>query len=171
MPTKDPTQHFENILMEVRGYVPNHALEIVAPTASGEEFSAGSLVSLNSSGEIVAGCDDDAMPLFARNGTDDFDHSGDEGNIEGAGIAALVATGGFEVYTTAFDTSETYDPNTLLTAGQGDDTGLVAPSPANYNDRVIVGCVSRVPKCTSETQYGQNLLNLWTMFIPKVETT
>lgn len=169
MPTINPSQSYENILTPVKGFVPNYALDYTAPAADGESFEAGSLVSLNSDGEIIAGCADDAMPMFSINGTDDFDNRGDTGNIAGAGIGALVATGGFEVYTTAYDTAETYTPNTFLTAATGSDAGKVTVSPTSYNDRVICGCVSRGEP--SDTQYDQDLLYFWTMFIPKTEVS
>jgi hypothetical protein len=169
MPTLNPSQTYENLGFAVRGYVPNHALEYNADPATGQSFEAGTLVSLNASGNIIAGCAASAMPMIAINGTSDFDAAGDTGNIDGAGIGALVATGGYEVYTTAYDTGETYAPNQLLTAGTGANVGKVVPSPATYNDSVIVGCVSQ--GTPTSTQYDQSLLFFWTMFIPAVSVS
>lgn len=169
MPTLNPSQSYENQLKIVKGFVPNHALDYAAQPASGESFEEGTLVSLDASGNFIEGCDDAAMPMFAINGTSDFDAQGDTGNVEGGGIAAFVATGGFEIYTTAFDTTETYSPNDFLTAGTGDNVGKVVPSDTNYNDHIVLGVVSQ--GTPDDTQYDQDLLYFWTCFLPAVKTT
>jgi len=169
----NPVQDYENRLIAVKGSVPGYDLDFNASLAADEEFAEGSLVSLNSDGEIVAGLasagDYVAMPMFAIQGTDSFDVQGDEGNIEGGGVTALVATGGFEVYTTAYDDAVSYSINTFLTAATGDDAGLVTTAAANYNDDTIVGQVSQEPR--EDDQYGQNILHFWTMFIPANKVT
>lgn len=171
MPTLNPSQSYETILGKVKGYVPDFALDYSAQPASGQSFNEGALISLDADGNFEAGCGAADMPMFAINGTSDFDAQGDEGNVEGGGISALVATGGYEIYTTAYDTTETYAPNDKLTAGTGDNLGKVVPSAATYNDGVIVGVVSQGEPGTANTQYGQDLLYFWTCFIPAVSTS
>lgn len=171
MPTLNPSQSYETILHPVKGFDPDFALDYAAQPATDESFNEGSLISLDANGNFEAGCGSADMPMFAINGTSDFDAQGDDGNVEGGGISALVATGGYEIYTTAYDTSETYAPNDKLTAGTGDNLGDVVPSVTTYNDDVIVGVVSQGEKGTADTQYGQELLYFWTCFIPAVSTS
>lgn len=170
----NPTQDYENQVIAVKGYVPQYALDYTAEIADSEEFDEGALVSLNSDGKLEAGLasagDYVAMPMFATQASDDLDVQHSDGNISGPGVTALVADGGFEIYTTAYDSAETYSPNTFLTAGTGDDAGLVTTAAANYNDDTIVGVVSQGTD-EGEDQYGQDILYFWTKFIPAVKTT
>lgn len=169
----DPSQTFDNLLIPVSGYVPNASLEISGKPVPGSTWKAGSLVSatsIDNDGSIVvnAGCADAAMPLFARGGAEDFDTKADTGNAIGRVCSLLPASGGFEIETTEYDMTETYDVNDFLTAATGDDAGLVTRSPDAYSTRVIVGQVSRG---VVEGQYNQSLLSFWTLAIPAVVTT
>ena len=173
----NPTQHWENLLVPVKGYIEGYALDFSAALADkDDDFKAGTLCHLDSDGKIARGCGDAQMPVWAIYNADQPSVQGDYGNVEGGGMTVLVATGGFEVYSTAYDKTQTYSPNDLLTAGTGDDSGLVTKSPAAYNTRLICGAVSQgertgVEKAGHIPQYGQDLLYFWTMFIPKVKTS
>jgi hypothetical protein len=160
-----PAQNFDHLLDPVSGYDGMHDLQFHAEPAAGADFRRGSLVSLDASGKLVAGCGDADMPLWAINDTGDFDVASDVGNFSGGVVATFVATGGYELKTTEFVTTETYGPNDLLTAGTAGDVGLVTPSPALYGDAVIVGCVS---KGQFEEVYGQQVVQFWPLFIPKI---
>lgn len=174
----DPAQTFDNLLQPVSGYVMQQSLETTGSPVAGADWKAGSVVSVSEAtthtvrGRTVTeltvkpGCDDDEMPLFARGGAEDFDTKADVGNAIGRVASLLPATGGFEIQTTEFDATETYEPNDFLTAE--DDDPEVKKSGANYNDNIIIGQVS---KGVVEGQYGQSLLQFWTMNIPKVKTS
>ena len=146
-----------------------HDLQYRAAPATGETFDRGSLVSLDGSGNLIAGCAGTAMPMWALNSVDDFDVNADVGNFSGGFIATIPATGGYEIFTTEFDTGGTYTYNTLLTAALTTDVGLVTPAAgANYNDLIIVGIVSQ-----GETTgiYDQAILYFWPLFIPAIDIT
>ena len=174
----DPSQTYDNLLQPVSGYIMNQSLETTGKPVAGADWKAGSVVSIQeitthtvrgrTVADIVvkAGCADDEMPLFARGGAEDFDTKADAGNAIGRVASLLPATGGFEIQTTEYDQTEIYDANDFLTASDGD--AEVKKSPANYNDNIIIGQVS---KGVVEGQYGQSLLQFWTMNIPKVQTS
>jgi hypothetical protein len=163
MPILTPGQSFDHLLTVVSGYHGMHDLQYHAGVAANETWNRGSLVSLNSAGLLKRGCGDDEMPLWAINSTADFDVSADSGNISGGVVATYPATGGYELKTTEFETDQTYVPNDKLTAGLGVEEGNVTRSPTMYNDRVIVGVVS---KGTGTGNYNQRILNFWSLFIP-----
>lgn len=138
-----------------------------AAPAAGQTFDRGALVHLNSDGELEAGCGDCQMPMWTKHAYNDYDLSAETAGISGENAGCFVGTGGFELYTTEYVTSETYTYNTALTAATGDDAGKVEPSPTAYNSVVMVGLVSRG---TDTGNYSQNILYFWPMFIPKIVT-
>lgn len=160
-----PAQAYDHLVHMVAGSDEMHALKFSAGIKTAETWNAGALISLDSSGDFQAGCADDAMPMWAINGTSDLDVARDDTIIGGGNVNAFVATGGFELFTSEYDsaTGNTYNPNTFLTAATGDDEGKVTPSPAAYNSRIIVGQVSRG---VVADQYSKNVLYFWPMNIP-----
>lgn len=80
-------------------------------------------------GTFKLGCTGVQMPLFLIHGPTAFDVANDGGTAWQAGfpkgdIAAVVATGGFELDTTEFDTASTFHPNDLL---KSPDTSQITP--------------------------------------------
>jgi hypothetical protein len=164
-----PSQSYDNVLNVISGYDGMHDLQYYAAPASGETFVRGSVCYLDSSGNLAAGGDDTAMPMWAITGVNDFDANGDTGNISGGVVSCYVATGGYEIFTTEYVTTDTYNPNTLLTVATGADAGKVkAAAASNWNDAVVCGCVS---KGTQTDVYNQSVLHFWPIFIPKVDIT
>jgi hypothetical protein len=161
-----PSQGYEHEVTLVAGSEQMYALQIGAAFTAGQTFAAGSLVSLTTAGTLSAGCADNAMPLWAINGVADLDVARDDGIMGGGKVNAFVGTGGFELFTTEAASGQTYNPNVLLTAstGNGEVGKVTALGSTGYNDRVIVGCVSRG---ASSDQYGVSTLYFWPMFIPK----
>lgn len=171
----NPRQHWQDVLKPVKGYVEGYALDFTAPLADSQEFKAGALVHVNSDGKIEKGCGNVQMPMWAIYNSDAPSVQGDEGNITGGGMTALVATGGFEIYTTAYDKTTTYAPNDLLKPDTG-KAGNITKATGNYNDTIVVGMVSQKEKTGptrggAKPQYGVSCLYLWTMCIPKVEAS
>lgn len=161
---------FEHMVHAVSGANGMHDLMMVAAPKSGEDFEAGAVVSLDSNDQLIAGCGDVDMPLFAKNGVNDLDANSEVGNTSGGYINVYVATGGYEVFSTEFDKTVDYPVNQLLTA----DTvtaGNIAKADTYYNDSVVVGQVSRTFSSSDKTldKYGTPTLYFWTLFIPKVE--
>jgi len=130
---------------------------------------AGSVLSLNAAGNYILGVGTTpVMPLFSFNSSDDPDVSNDGGDAStDAGVwipiaptgqsMALVATGAYELVSTAF-VDGAYPPNTPLTA---DVSGGTAPGKLvagiRYTD-MIVGIVSRG---VVNNGYGKNALAFW----------
>lgn len=173
MGTLSPSQNFTHNVHVVKGWTGLHDLIYTAAVKTGESFDKGALISLDvtlgsdSLPRFIAGCSDSAMPMFALNGSDDFGANSDVGNISGGFVNAIVGEGSYEIFTTEYS-SGTYNPNTFLCPGLSSWVGQVAQAPTNYNDRAIVGQVS---KGVTATQDGTSVLYFWTKAIPAVKTT
>lgn len=171
-------QMYDHELVVVRGPAPQHRLEYFAPKASGVTFERGSVISAQNDGSIVAGCPagetgNRPMPMFAIQGTEDLDVYTDMYNTSVGVQSAIVATGGFEIATTAFDKDATYNVNDLLTCNA---TGKVVKAAGDaYGTEVILGVCSvarskdaamnaiSVPTTNS---YGVPLLTFWATYLP-----
>ena len=117
-------QSFDHAMDLLYGWFHPHALQFVAKMATSVVKSPvyqGSCVSLNSSGAFIPGCSGAGdMPMFLWTGSTDFDAKNDGNNdwwaMNPSGdLTALVATGGYEIATTEFDTGTgSYAPGALL---------------------------------------------------------
>lgn len=163
------TQNYAHLCEARSGSNGLHDLMYSAGVESGQSWNRGALCSLNASGNLIKGCSDSAMPLFAKTASADFDVAGERGTFVDAGPACFVGTGSFELYTTEYVTTDSYAPNTKLWPGTGNDSGKVQAADANYNDGNVVGCVSE--GVAADPSYGQSVLYFWTMFIPKIAMT
>jgi len=132
-----------------------------------------------------------AMALFAINASYDLDVTGggdwgaganplyrvDAGNIAGQTLASdnstvltkkvgtLVATGGFELVTTEFQTGSTYNENDpLVSAAAGTvDVGTIRAGGELALEENIVGVVSTGARVET---YGQDVLQFWPVYLP-----
>lgn len=168
MGTLVPAQMYDHTLVSVKGPDRLNRLDFSAAPADNSTILPGAVVSIDASSNIVEGCAvgidaNRPMPMFALQGTDDFDANSDVGNISGGVQSALVATGGFEIETTEF-VDTTYAPNDLLTAGTAGDLGLVTLATVPpYGTELVLGCVS---KAVATNRDGVSVLRFWTMFLP-----
>ena len=164
-----PGSMFSHLLDVIKGPDKMHRLDFSVAPLGGELIYEGSLCSLNDSGVLVAGCDVGSvakrpMPMFALQSWNDYDANSDVGNISGGTMSALVATGGFEISTTEFDSTASYTPNELLQPGLTTSLGKVIKSTvAPYGNEAVVGVVSK-GKATNVD--GKSMLTFWTMFLP-----
>jgi hypothetical protein len=171
-----PSQAYDHVVVLVAGPLEPHTLQIGATIATGETFNAGALVSLNTAGKVVKGLNADyAMPLWAINGSSDLDvitegvaYGGGQG-ISGGQVNCYVATGGYELFTSEYDsaTGNTYTANTLLTNGTSSTLGKVTVAASAYNAKAVVGVVSRG---VVTDQYGKGTLYFWPTYLPKIVT-
>lgn len=164
-----PAQMFDHELTSLKGPSRLSRLDFQAPRNASASFNAGSLVSLNSVGEFVAGCPvgsagNRPMPMFAIQGSGSFDANSDSGNTSGNGNGALVATGGFEICTTEF-TGSTFAPNDLLTPDTANAGKVKVSGVSPYGAVATVGIVSR-GLGFDKAVYGINKLAFWTVFFP-----
>lgn len=175
-------QMWEHILNPVKGWWHRNALDFAAKVSANVTITVypGRCMSLNSSGELETGVADARMPLFVFQGSEHFDvkNAGDMANGRYAWhptqprgyVNCLVATGGYELETTEFDTTKTYAPNDLLTATVANTTqatggqitkgsGLAAYAQA------CCGVVSRVVH--TQTEGGVSVLSFWPIYLPQ----
>jgi len=172
----NPSMYYTHLVHLVAGPIEPHNLQIGLAPYTGETWNAGSLCSQNATFSAVKGCADTAMPLWAINGTSDLDvavEGSDYGGGSGIGsgnVNFYVATGGYELFTSEYDsaTANDYVGNQMLTPATEDDEGLVTEAAATYSDNLVCGYVSRGVK---SNEYGINVLYFWPVCIPPVNAS
>lgn len=166
-----PRQMTANTLNALKGWPQMNAVDYHAELDSSVSGTvlAGSVVSLNSSGNFIQGVGTTSvMPMFLFNNSDDPDvvnEGGDASTDAGVFVPiaptgqamALVAVGAYELVSTAY-VSAAYAPNAPLTAdlAAGGDPGKLKAGTL-YTD-MIVGFVSRG---VVDNGYGKNALAFW----------
>lgn len=169
-----PRQMTANTLNALKGWPQMNAVdyhsEIDSSVPAGDlPVLAGSVVSLNSSGNFILGVGTSAvMPMFLFNNSDDPDVSNDGGDAStDAGVfipiaptgqaMALVAVGAYELVSTAY-VSAAYAPNTPLTANKSGSANPGKLRSATLYTDMVVGFVSRG---VVDNGYGKNALAFW----------
>ena len=176
------TQYFEQENQPKKGWTALTALDISRPFDSSVtgQVPAGRCVSLNASGNFVLGLSGNrAMPLFTLRASDDLDVVNESTGVTpwkspqpGGNVAALVATGGYELETTEFDTAQTYAPNDTLTA---DAAGRLTNLGAVPYTNPVVGVCSwhttgkagyNATAPTGTNAHGVATLSFWPVYLP-----
>lgn len=169
-----PRQMTANTLNALKGWPQMNAVDyhakFSAAIPSGDlPVLAGSVVSLNSSGDFILGVGNTkVMPMFSFNNSDDPDVSnegGDASTDRGVFIPmsptgqamALVAIGAYELVSTAF-VSGSYAINQPLTANLSGSADPGKLRGGTLYTNMIVGFVSRG---LVDNGYGQNALAFW----------
>jgi hypothetical protein len=173
-----------HVLNPLKGWPHNAALDYHAKFASTvfdtvDPVFAGRCGHLNATGEYVLGVPEATgkihMPIFFFANSDDPDVS-NEGGITGTSeddpegwigvrrnhMLGLVATGGYELETTEFDTDDQYEAGDALKAASADNGVLSLGTP--YTDP-IVGIVSRGVKYLGQLPHRQ-VLAFWPYVLP-----
>lgn len=189
------TQMFEQTLDAPKGWFHLSALDKSAPLnstllAAATAVPAGRVASLNAAGEFVLGLDVNvAMPIFLWQGKDhpDVSNCGVSPTtsishwvgISPTGVmSGLVATGGYELQTTEFDTDQTYAPNDLLTC---DASGILTNSGITLYTTPVVGVCSwhnnednqPITPATGPVgvnAHGVTTLSFWPVYLPGPNT-
>ena len=172
----NPSMSFDHKVRIASGPVEPHTLQLGAVVAAAATFKAGSIVSRNSDGEIIAGCANDKMPLFAINGALDLDvvsegsdYAGGQG-VSGGNVNTYVAVGGYELFTSEYDTATdndyTFDAK-LIACTATANVGKVKIAPFDYSNYLVCGVVSRG---VDPDQYGKNVLYFWPTYLPPLAT-
>jgi L-ascorbate metabolism protein UlaG (beta-lactamase superfamily) len=183
---------FEQALDTKKGWFQMAALDKSAPLgaallAGATAVPAGRVASLDTNGEFQLGNGSlaTAMPIYLWNAKGDLDVSNDgtsptTGTVHWVAIAptgimsGLVATGGYELQTTEFDTDQTYALNDLLTA---DVSGVMTNVAAVQFTNWICGVCSSHNQAEVEADPGSDnpvgtnangvdVLNFWSYFLP-----
>ena len=165
-----PSQMFDHELNATKGWPSPYAVDTSAVMLleSGQVAHRGQVASLNPAGQLQLGLECAAMPIFLLQNSYDFDVAGDDYNLVGNGsglpnMSGLVAIGAYELESTEYDKTETYNPNNMLTAGDPDaiDAGVIKKGVA-YED-TICGVVS---KGTFLNDFKRNVLRFWPVWLP-----
>ena len=175
-----PSLMYEHGLDIAKGWFQPAALDFSAPLSANVTFVVprGRVVHVNDAGEFEMGVDLTQMAIFLLNGSEDFDVSNPgttpAGNFmhqairPSGNMSGLVATGGYEIESTEFDDTQTYEANdcigalanntTLATGGVLTNQGITA-----YGDAVC-GVVSRGRFVNA---HGIPVLAFWPVYLPK----
>lgn len=183
-----PRQMTAHTLEAPKGWPSPHAVDFQAKfdstqlgAVSGGVAFAGRVVHLNNSGDYEFGIGNRHMPLFLFQNSDDPDvenDGGDAATVANAWVAiaptgkmlALVAAGAYELASTEFDTTQTYNPNDCLTAATGTTLatcGVLTNQSAVPYTNPVCGVVSRGRTPTSaKNAHGQPELYFWPVYLP-----
>ena len=180
-----PSLMFEHALNAAKGWFQPTALDFQAKLSANVTFNppAGRVAHLNAAGEFEMGMIARCMPLFLWNGINDFDVSNPGmtagGHFVQQAIAptgkmqSLVATGGYELESTEFDSENVYAPNDLLTATASNsnaDTGGVltnAGTGSHGNVKQFVDpCCGIVSRGSYNNEHGVAVVAFWPIVLP-----
>lgn len=162
-----------------KGWFDMAALDYAAKMSASVTFSLprGRVVHVNSSGDFLPGAHKTCPAVFLLNGTDDADVSNPgttaSGNFMHYAIAptgkmsGLVATGGYEISSTEFDTTRTYTPGDLLsatrTASPASTDGKLTNNSVTQFVTPVVGVVS---SGAGANHNGIQALSFWCVWLP-----
>lgn len=194
-----PSLMFEHALNPIKGWFDEAALDIegqlsanvtVDPVRGGRVVHVQSMTQRGAVQvpELELGLAGTDMALFLIQGSDAFDVANPGTSPGGAFVhqsiapigiqSALVATGGYELQTTEFNSARTYVPGDLLTADQANadavngglldnqnagDNALTVPSAGGGTSNAICGVVSRG---AFNNEHGVAALHFWPVYLP-----
>ena len=176
-----------------KGWFDMSSLDYTAKVSSTvtTEVKAGAVVHLDSNGEFALGASDTAPAIFLIQGSTDADVINEGYNLvpDGNGnqvidratfvnvavaptgrISGLVATGGYEISSTQFDSTQTYVSGQVLTAG---NDGLLTNQAAAYTNPIVgvvssgLGGMSSFGGSATLNHHGLSALSFWTCWLPK----
>lgn len=186
-------QMFEQALDALKGWFHLSALDKSAKLSStllgSTDVPAGRVAVIDDNGEFVLDRTtitntNTAMPIFLWNGSDHPDVYNDgtspvTSTVHWYGISptgvmsGLVATGGYELQTTEFDSGQTYLPNDTLTAST---SGVLTNAAVTTYTTWICGIASWHVQADNQTTaatgpvgtnaHGVSTLSFWTYFLP-----
>lgn len=161
-------------------YTAKFSATVLSQISGGVVFE-GRVVSLNNNGEFELGVSGTRMPMFLIQDTDNPDvvsysppYDPKQEPLAPVAIqpgtdircSAYVAIGGFELATTEFDQSRTYNYNDTLTAPTGTDinvSGKLTNLNATPYVNAVCGVVSRPPY---ENPHRKKVLAFWPVYLP-----
>lgn len=185
-----PSQMFNHSLSPLKGWPSPTALDFTGVLDSAvtiDPLPAGRCVHVHSLTAVTygpgtsgatpvfrTGVTGHQMAIFVFQGSADFDVSNPGGTdfyaIEPGGVmSGLVATGAYELETTEYDSSRSYNPNDVLiaVANDTDSTPLTGGGCLTNNGtaytNAVVGIVSRGEYTNA---YGKSVVAFWPVFLP-----
>ncbi len=176
-----PRQLFDHTLDAVKGWLPGNMASLdcsgkLAAAVTVDPVYAGRVAHKNNDGEFELGVTGTKMAIFLLQNSDDPDvqNSGGDGwtAIAPTGVmSGLVATGGYELASTEFDTSLTYvvnDPLRAIASNSNATTGgRLTNAGVTLFTTAICGVVSKVPAANS---HGKSVLTFWPVYVPGTDS-
>lgn len=162
-----------------KGWFDMASLDYSAKLSSAVTFAVkrGRVVHVDSNGEFRPGAHDTNIAIFLLNGSEDADVS-NPGTTAGGRfmhqavaptgkMSGLVATGGYEIATTEFDTSRTYTPGDLLTATASNSNATTGGRVTNESvTQYVTPVVGVVSSGKAQNHNGIQALSFWTVWLP-----
>jgi len=174
-----PALPFEHGFDVKKGWFDMAALDYDAKLSSNVTFVVprGRVVHLNSNGEFEMGAHNTGVAIFLLNGSEDADVSNPgttaAGNFMHQAVAptgkmsGVVATGGYEIDNTEFDSSRTYTPGDLLTATASNSNATTGGRLTNENVTQFVNPVVGVVSSGKHKNHnGVQTLSFWCVWLP-----
>lgn len=177
-----PGQMFDHMLNADKGWPSQTALDFTANISANVLYALqpGQVCHLNSSLQLEPGVANWQMPMFIIQGANDLDvNNANNGQwypiSPRGGVACLVGKGPYELWTTEFDTTQTYTPNQPLRAPTGlaanqagisgtlTNQGVIAIATSSTTYTAICGLVS---KGVVTNAYGKQVLCFWPVWYP-----
>jgi len=180
-----PSMMFERRLTPAKGWADMTSLDFSAKLAAAVTFSItpGRVVHVNEDGEFETGIGATDMAIFLWNGKASLDVSNPgmtpAGNfmqqpIFPAGdMSGLVATGGYELETTEFDSEQEYTPGDLLTAAVANTNATtggrltnVGTGAGNVVEQYLDPACGVVSRGVVPNEHGIDVLCFWPIYLP-----
>lgn len=174
-----PALPFEHGFDVKKGWFDMAALDYDAKLSSNVTFVVprGRVVHLNANGEFEMGAHNTGVAIFLLNGSEDADVSNPgttaAGNFMHQAVAptgklsGVVATGGYEIDNTEFDSSRTYAPGDLLTATASNSNATTGGRLTNENVTQFVNPVVGVVSSGKHKNHnGVQTLSFWCVWLP-----
>lgn len=162
-----------------KGWFDMASLDYSAKLSSAVTFTVprGRVVHVDSTGAFAMGAHNTNVAVFLLNGSGDADVS-NPGTTAGGKfmhqavaptgkLSGLVATGGYEIASTEFDTSRTYTPGDLLTAAADNTDAAVGGVLTNESvEQFVTPVVGVVSSGKAQNHNGIQALSFWSVWLP-----
>lgn len=174
-----PSLPFEHGFDVKKGWFDMASLDYDAKLSSNVTFVVprGRVVHLNANGEFEMGAHNTGVAIFLLNGSEDADVSNPgttaAGNFMHQAVAptgklsGVVATGGYEIDNTEFDSTRTYTPGDLLTATASNTDAATGGRLTNAGVTQFVNPVVGVVSGGKHKNHnGVQTLSFWCVWLP-----
>jgi hypothetical protein len=162
-----------------KGWFDMASLDYSAKLSSAVTFAVkrGRVVHVDSSGEFRPGAHNTNIAVFLLNGSEDADVS-NPGTTAGGRfmhqavaptgkMSGLVATGGYEIASTEFDSARSYTPGDLLTAVASNSNATTGGRITNDSvTQYVTPVVGVVSSGKAQNHNGIQALSFWTVWLP-----
>jgi len=175
-----PGQMFDHMLNPAKGWPSQAALDFTAKISPNVQYDLrpGQCCHLNQAGELEPGVQLLQMGLFIFQGANDLDVNNQRNDqwtpISPTGrVVCFVAKGPFELETTEYITTLTYNRNDHLRAPVGNTPAdefvsgvLTNAALGNLYSANMTARVGVVSRGVFKNSYGKNVLSFWPIYLP-----